>query len=73
MYSIVRQHLSNMYSILTGLDSGVDIFKNSNAISEPITHGFGGLGRVLPANEQVRVNNWLGWIGLTSSRIDPCP
>jgi hypothetical protein len=72
MYNIVGQHLSNMHS-MTGLGSRVDGSKNSNPIPEPITYEFGGLDRVLPANEWVRVNNGLGWIGLAGSRIDPYP
>jgi hypothetical protein len=63
VYSIVRQHLSNIH-LMSGLSSRVDGFKNSNSIPEPITCGFDGSGRVLPASERVRVNNGLGWVGL---------
>jgi hypothetical protein len=48
---------------MTGMGSQVDGFKNSNPILEPITCGLGGLGRVLPANERVWVNNGLNWVG----------
>jgi hypothetical protein len=61
VYSSVG-HLSNMHS-MTGMGSQVDGFKNSNPILEPITCGLGGLGRVLPANERVWVNNGLNWVG----------
>jgi hypothetical protein len=62
MYSIVRQDLSNI-NLMSGLGSQVDGFKSSNPILGPITCGFGGLGRILPASKRVRVNNGLDRIG----------
>jgi hypothetical protein len=58
---------------MSGLGSRVDGSKNSNPIPEPVTCGFGGLGRVLPASERVRVNNELGWWvrGLTYTHEHP--
>ncbi|MCI90464.1 hypothetical protein A2U01_0111756, partial [Trifolium medium] len=39
---------------MTGLDTRVDGFKNSNPIPEPITCQYGGLSWILPAHERVR-------------------